>query len=200
LTHEFLRAIIIVFRKFNLKEVKRASHKTASESTFENMAKATNERLSGIKEILAHYPAKRGSLIPTLQDIQEKFGYLSEETVEVMEQLMGISANEIYGVATFYSQFRFSPPGKHTIRVCEGTACHVRGGQQILKEVEQSLSIKAGERTTDGRFDLERVACLGCCALAPVVVVDSKVHAKMTVKKIPSILSQYGGQKDREGK
>jgi NADH-quinone oxidoreductase subunit E len=164
------------------------------------MAKAANERLSEIKKILARYPAKRGSVIPILQDVQEKFGYLSEEAVEEMERLMGVSANEIYGVATFYSQFRFSPPGKHTIRVCEGTACHVRGGQQILREVEQRLSIKAGEMTADGEFGLERVACLGCCALAPVVVVDGKVHAEMTVKKIPSILSQYRGKKDNKGK
>ena len=151
--------------------------------------------LSGIEDILKRYPANRGSLIPVLQDIQENFGYLSEEAVEELAQLMDMSANEIYGVATFYTQFRFNPPGQHSIQSCQGTACHVRGGQQILKELEQRLGITAGQTTADGRFDIERLACLGCCALAPVVAVDGKVHARMTAKKIPSLLSQYPGKK-----
>ncbi|MGD8501239.1 MAG: NADH-quinone oxidoreductase subunit NuoE, partial [Phycisphaerales bacterium] len=154
-------------------------------------------RLSRIEDILKKHPANRGSLIPVLQDIQEDFGYLSEEAVGELERLMGISANEIYGVATFYTQFRFSPPGQHTIQSCQGTACHVRGGRQILTELEQRLGVTAGQTTADGKFDLERVACIGCCALAPVVAVDGKVHAQMTVKKIPSVLSQYGDKKDR---
>jgi NADH-quinone oxidoreductase subunit E len=158
------------------------------------------EGLSGIKDILKRHPANRGSLIPVLQDIQEDFGYLSEEALEELARLMDISANEIYGVATFYTQFRFNPPGQHTIQSCQGTACHVRGGQQILKELEHRLEITAGQTTVDGRFDLERLACLGCCALAPVVAVDGKVHARMTAKKIPSMLSQYGGEKSRAGK
>ena len=160
------------------------------------MIRPAKENLSEIKGILAKYPEARGSLIPILQDIQEKFGYLSEEAVEELERLMDISANEIYGVATFYAQFRFSPPGRHTILSCQGTACHVRGGWKILQELQQHLGIRAGQTTADGQFDLERVACLGCCALAPVVSIDSKVHAQMTSKKIPSVLSQYTG---REG-
>lgn len=157
-------------------------------------------RLSKIKAILERYPANRGSLIPVLQDIQEDFGYLSEDTVEELARLMGVSANEIYGVATFYTQFRFNPPGQRRIQSCQGTACHVRGGQRILKELEQRLGITAGQTTTDGMFDLERLACLGCCALAPVVAVDGKVHARMTTKKIPSVLSQYGDKKSRARK
>lgn len=160
------------------------------------MARQTKGHLSEIAKILARYPANRASLIPALQDIQQQFGYLSEEAVEEVGRLMDVSANEIYGVATFYTQFRFSPPGEHTIRVCEGTACHVRGGQQILKEVERRLGIGAGQTTEDGRFDIERVACLGCCALSPVVTVDGRVYAKMTAKKIPSLLSKYAGKKD----
>ena len=159
------------------------------------MKKTAEEHLSRIRDIFKRHPANRGSLIPILQDIQEDFGYLSEETVEGLARLMDISANEIYGVATFYTQFRFNPPGQHSIRSCQGTACHVRGGQQILKELEQRLGITAGQTTTDGRFDLERLACLGCCALAPVVAVDGKVHARMTAKKIPSLLSQYPDKK-----
>ena len=157
------------------------------------------ENLSKIADISAKYPANRGSLIPILQDVQEKFGYLSEASVEELGRLMGISTNEIYAVATFYTQFRFSPPGQHRIQSCQGTACHVRGGHQLLTELEQRLGITAGQTTTDGKFDLERVACLGCCALAPVVSVDGKVHAQMTAKKIPSIISQYAdeGNNDR---
>ena len=154
--------------------------------------------MSGIKDILDRHPASRGSLIPVLQDVQEAFGYLSEEAVEELARLTGISANEIYGVATFYTQFRFSPPGRHRIQSCQGTACHVRGGRKILDELEKRLGITAGQSTGDGQFDLERVACLGCCALAPVVAVDGKVHAQVTAKKIPSVLSQYDGRKGME--
>ncbi len=162
------------------------------------MNKPVKEKLSEISEILARYPANRGSLIPILQDIQEKYGYLSEEVLAELEQLTGISANEIYGVATFYTQFRFRPPGEHTVCVCQGTACHVRGGHQILAQFEQRLGTKAGETTANGKFELARVACLGCCALAPVVMVDGKVYAAVTAKKIPAILSQYGGKGDNE--
>jgi NADH-quinone oxidoreductase subunit E len=162
------------------------------------MTEPPESQLSKITAILERYPAARGSLIPVLQDIQEDFGYLSEESVEELARLMDISANEIYGVATFYTQFRFNPPGRHTIQSCQGTACHVRGGHQILNDLEQRLGITAGQTTEDGQFDLERVACLGCCALAPVVAIDHKVHAQVTTKKIPSILSQYVDKKGRE--
>lgn len=154
--------------------------------------------MSGIKDIFERHPANRGSLIPVLQDVQEDFGYLSEEAVEELARLMEISANEIYGVATFYTQFRFSPPGRHRIQSCQGTACHVRGGRQILNELEQRLGITAGRTTEDGQFDLERVACVGCCALAPVVTVDGKVYAQVTAKKIPSVLSQYDNKEGME--
>ena len=162
------------------------------------MIRKVEERLSGLKDILERHPANRGSLIPVLQDVQEAFGYLSEEAIEELARLMGISANEIYGVATFYTQFRFNPPGRHTVQSCQGTACHVRGGRKILDELEQRLGITVGQTTEDGQFDLERVACLGCCALAPVVAVDGKVYARMTAKKIPSVLSQYDGKKSME--
>lgn len=152
--------------------------------------------MSRIKDILKKHPADRGSLIPVLQDVQEDLGYLSEEAVEELAGLMDISSNEIYGVATFYTQFRFSPPGRHSIQSCQGTACHVRGGWQILNELEQRLGITSGQTTADGQFDLQRVACIGCCALAPVVTVDGKVFAQVTAKKIPSVLSKYD---DKEG-
>lgn len=162
------------------------------------MVKAEEQGLSQVRTILERYSAERSNLIPVLQDIQEEIGYLSDEAVKEVERHTGISANEIYGVATFYTQFRFSPPGEHTIVSCQGTACHVRGGQQILKELEKRLGITAGKTTSDGKFDLERVACLGCCALAPVVAVDGKVHAQMSAKKVPQVLARYDRKENTE--
>jgi NADH-quinone oxidoreductase subunit E len=168
--------------------------------TAEDMAKAIKDTRSEIKNILSQHSVERSSLIPVLQDIQAKFGYLAVDAVQELENLTDISANEIYGVATFYAQFRFSPPGEHTIQVCLGTACHVRGGRQILREIEQRLKITAGQVTKDGKFDLQRVACLGCCALAPVVTVDGKVHAQMTTKKVPELLAKYSDRKAQNRK
>jgi NADH-quinone oxidoreductase subunit E len=101
-----------------------------------------------------------------------------------------MSENEIYGVATFYAQFRFHPPGQHHIKVCLGTACHVKGGEQILVMAKQRLGVDTGETTADGKYDLDRVACLGCCALAPVVAFDDKIHSQMSVLKILRILDE----------
>jgi NADH-quinone oxidoreductase subunit E len=151
-----------------------------------------------IRRIVANYPASRESLIPILQETQEEQGYLSPGTVDEIARHTGISANEIYGVATFYSYFRFSPPGEHTILACQGTACHVRGGHQVLRELEERLGIRAGETTADGRFELQRVACVGCCALAPVAVVDGTVHAGVTPKKVRAIVSV--GQQGKENR
>lgn len=163
-----------------------------------NASRPAKKKTSEVEHALSQYSAKGSGLIPSLQNIQKEFGYLPTEAIDELGDSTGISANEIYGVATFYTQFRFNPPGEHTIRVCQGTACHVRGGHQILNKVEQRLKIKAGQTTEDQKFDLERVACVGCCALAPVVVVDNKVHAQMTVKKISSVLSQYEGRPSKK--
>jgi len=162
------------------------------------MVKVEEQELSKIRSILDRHGVERGNLIPVLQDIQEAIGYLSDEALKEVERHTGISANEIYGVATFYTQFRFSPPGEHTIVSCQGTACHVRGGQQILRELERRLGVTAGKTTSDGKFDLERVACLGCCALAPVVAVDGKVHAQMSAKKVPQVLARYDNKENTE--
>lgn len=159
-----------------------------------NSCKVGQESSSALEGILQRYPANEANLIPALQDIQDHFGFLPEHAIDQLSAHKGTSVNEIYGVATFYTQFRFNPPGEHTIRVCQGTACHVRLGQYVLAEIEKQLGIKAGQTTADGRFDLERVACLGCCALAPVMMVDDKVHARVSAKKIGSILSQYAGR------
>lgn len=145
--------------------------------------------------LLGHSPG-RENLIPILQEIQERDGFLSEAALHALASTIGVSENEIYGVATFYAQFSFQPPADHTIRVCQGTACHVRGGHQLLHDFEERLQIKAGEVTADRAFGLERVACVGCCALAPVVLIDDKVHAQATLKSLRRIFSKLRGKAD----
>lgn len=160
------------------------------------MATTQTVDTAGVAEIVARYPSNRGSLIPILQDVQDRYGYLPEAAMDDLAQRLGLSPNEVYGVATFYTQFRFQPPGEHNIQVCQGTACHVRGGAEILQEFEHRLGVEAGDTTPDGRFDLRRVACLGCCALSPVVSVDGHVFAEVTRAKVPGILAKYRGKKE----
>jgi NADH-quinone oxidoreductase subunit E len=138
-------------------------------------------------ELHRHAP-DRESLIPILQGIQKQLGYISPEALEAVARYLRMSENEIYGVATFYAQFRFARPGQRVVRVCRGTACHVSGSQQILDEVSQRLGIRAGETTADGKFSLECIACFGSCALAPVVVVDEVLYGRMTPRKVKPLL------------
>jgi len=145
----------------------------------------------GISAIRQEFKGEREELIPVLQRVQEQDGYLRQDAIRSISRWMKISENEIYGVATFYAQFRFHPPGEHHIKICLGTACHVKGGEQILVMAQQRLNIKTGETTADGKYDLDRVACLGCCALAPVVAFDDKIHSQMSVLKIQGILDEH---------
>jgi NADH-quinone oxidoreductase subunit E len=148
-----------------------------------------------LTEILAKYPrGDRGYLIPILQEVQESHGYVSPDVIDEIGAFTGVSPGEIFGVASFYAHFRFTKPGKHTIKVCRGTACHVRGSERILELVERELKVKAGQTTGDELFSLERIACFGCCALAPVVVVDKDVHGRMSSTKARRLLTQYGGR------
>jgi NADH-quinone oxidoreductase subunit E len=142
-------------------------------------------------EIFSGYSGDEGDLIPLLQRVQEKTGYLMDESICRVSRFLKISENQIYGVASFYSQFRFTPPGRNSINVCLGTACHVKGGQIISEAVERELDILPGETTEDRKFDLQRVACLGCCALAPVVQVNDDIYSNMTVIRLKEILDGY---------
>lgn len=142
-------------------------------------------------EVLAPFEGQIGATVPLLQKVQEKFGYLPPEAMPEVARFLGTSVNDIFGVATFYAQFRFTRPGRHTIKVCLGTACHVRGGQRILERIQDDLSVQAGAVTEDYRFGLERVACFGCCALAPVVVIDDTVFSKVTPTKTRDIVALY---------
>jgi NADH-quinone oxidoreductase subunit E len=141
--------------------------------------------------IFAGFRGQEGDLIPLLQRVQAHSGYISPQAVEEISRFLRISENQIFGVASFYSQFRFTPPGRHHIKVCLGTACHVRGGQVLLDALQRNMEIVPGQTTADKRFDLERVACLGCCALAPVMQVDGDIYSRMTVIRLGSILEKY---------
>jgi len=141
--------------------------------------------------ILEEYPGARGDLIPMLQAIQDAHGFLSPDAIRQVARKLRLSDNEVHGVASFYAQFRFTPPGEHHLHVCMGTACHVRGGQKLLDILEHDLGISEGETTPDERYDLNRVACLGCCALAPVVKLDDEVHSQLTVSGLRKVLDDH---------
>lgn len=144
-----------------------------------------------IARIVAEYGGEKGALIPILQKVQERYGYLSEEAVSRIAKLCRLSESEVFGVASFYAQFYFTRRGRHSIKVCLGTACHVRGGERIFDELKRELGVESGGTTEDNRFSLERVACFGSCALAPVVVIDKDVYGRMTVSRAKEILEQY---------
>ena len=143
------------------------------------------ERLS---QILLSYQGKEDELIPLLQQVQQVFGYLPELAMKGVAKFLKLPESTVFGVSTFYAQFKLVPTGRNVIRVCRGTACHVRGGARILREVEKHLGIKPGESTPDLEYCLETVACFGACALAPVMVVNGKVHGRMTKAMVKDIL------------
>jgi NADH-quinone oxidoreductase subunit E len=135
---------------------------------------------------------ERSHLIPLLQKVQERLGYLPESVLRRLAGFLNLPEVEVYAVASFYHQFRLHPPGEHQIKVCMGTACHLMGGQRILDWFQRRLGVGEGETTPDRRFTLERVACVGCCALAPVVVVDEKVEGKVSPTRADGILLSLG--------
>ena len=152
-----------------------------------NLPKATKIDL---KAILSPYKGKEEELIPILQAVQNKLGYLSNESLLKVAEFTGVPESKVYGVATFYAQFKFVPMGKNHISVCMGTACHVRGASNILEDLKHKLGIKEGECTKDRKYSLETVACIGCCGLSPCIMVNKKVEAKMTPEKVTHLLSE----------
>ena len=142
-----------------------------------------------IEAILQRHPqAGRELLIPILQEVQEAQGYLSRDAVMRIGEHLNLPSSKIYGVATFYNQFRFQAPGKYHIQVCRGTACHVKGSRRLLEMVMKDVKLKPGETSPDGMFSLEVVACMGACGLSPVVNVNGEFHAKVTPRKLTKIL------------
>ena len=145
-----------------------------------------------------HQPG-RDSLIPILQEVQDGLGFLSKEAVVEIGRHLNLPTSKIYGVATFYNQFRFEPKGRFHIQICRGTACHVKGSAALLETLKRALKIKSGQTTRDGLFSLEEVACIGACGLAPVIAIDGEFHARVTPERVPQILEEYR-QKALEGK
>ena len=154
--------------------------------------------LEQIKTDLAEIGNDRSKLIPILQLVQQKLTYLPGKAIHLVADHLAIPSSEVYGVATFYNQFRFNPPGKNPVKVCLGTACHVKGGDIILENFERKLQIKEGETTPDREFSVDRVACVGCCALAPVTVVGETVYGHMQPSKVEGLVLRTRIEKEMQ--
>ncbi|MBE9568984.1 MAG: NADH-quinone oxidoreductase subunit NuoE [Proteobacteria bacterium] len=146
---------------------------------------------AAIDTIIDRYQDEEGILIQVLLDVQHEYSWLPQEALKRISDRLGIAFSEVYRVASFYKAMSLTPRGYHLIRVCLGTACHVRGAPRILDKVEQALKIKAGETTQDMKFTVERVNCLGCCALGPVMVIDGEAHGNLVPAKVEEILTEY---------
>lgn len=142
-----------------------------------------------LKDLASH--EGKSALIPMLQKVQANLGFVPRDAIRFISEILGISVSEVYGVATFYNQFRLNPVGKHIIKVCRGTACHVKGSGQLLSLLENELGIKVGETTKDKVFSLEAVACLGACSIAPVIMIDDKFFGHLSAEDLPKILAHY---------
>jgi len=152
------------------------------------------------KRILNRFGRKKRNLIPILQRVQAKLGYLPREAMLEIAEFLNIPAVDVYGVVTFYNQFRLNPPGKHSIRVCLGTACHMKGGYITLDAWKRRLDIDRGQTTSDREFDLDTVACVGCCVMAPVTVVDDKPEGKVEPTKVDGILLAFERERGKKNK
>lgn len=155
---------------------------------------------SDIEDILAAHPdARRDALIPILQEVQEKHGYLSKDAIVQIGSHLRLPASKIYGVATFYNQFRFQPLGRFHVQVCRGTACHVKGSSNVLETLRQELGVDAGQTSRDGAFSLEVVACIGACGLAPVITVNGEFYADMTSAKVRALVEELRESAEEHG-
>ncbi|MBW2664208.1 MAG: NADH-quinone oxidoreductase subunit NuoE [Deltaproteobacteria bacterium] len=157
------------------------------------------DKAAAIKICESMSPVKQDDLIPILQEVQAEYGYLPREILMEVSEHTGIDASVIYGVVTFYEQFHLEPHGRHTIRCCRGTACHVKGGQSVIQGVKRTLGINEGETTEDMLFTFETVACLGACALAPVMVIDGVYYGKMTSRRAKAVISSLSSNQEESG-
>jgi NADH-quinone oxidoreductase subunit E len=147
--------------------------------------------LRHVDRIISKYQGEEGTLIQVLLDVQNEYNWLPEGALRRVSEQLGVAFSEVYRTASFYKALSLTPRGRHVIRMCMGTACHVRGGPRILDKIEQTLKIRAGETTPDMKFTLERVNCLGCCALGPVMVIDGEAHGNLVAAKVEKILNGY---------
>ncbi len=153
---------------------------------------------SKIESLIKKHSTERKALLPILRDIQAEYNYLPQEALILVSESLNIPLIDIVGVATFYRAFSLEPRGKHTVTVCLGTACHVRGGPKVLEEFERKLNITTGHTTEDKRFTLETVNCFGCCAIGPVVVVNKDYYSEINIRKVDSILKKYRKKKTEQ--
>lgn len=158
-----------------------------SEITFEG----TPEQEAALRSCIEKNRGEAGALMPVLHEAQNIYGYLPVEVQTLIAEELGVPLAEVYGVATFYSQFSLNPKGKHKVSVCLGTACYVKGSDKILEAVEKELGISCGECTADRKFSIDSCRCVGACGLAPVMIVDDEVYGKLNVKEVPDILEKY---------
>ena len=149
---------------------------------------------AALRKVLKRHGTDRSDLIPIIQDAQDAIGYLPEDMLQDVAGHLNIPEAQVYGVVTFYAQFHLTPQGKHRVRVCRGTACHVRGSGRIRRLVERKLGIKEGDTTDDRLFTYETVACVGCCALSPVMMIDDKYFGRITAEKAEAVLDDYIAQ------
>jgi NADH:ubiquinone oxidoreductase subunit E len=151
-----------------------------------------------LETIFTKYEGKRENVIPILQKVQEEYTYLPEDLMAEIAAYTRIPASDLYGVATFYAQFRFEPTGENIISVCRGTACHVRGAPRIFEEITDQLDLEGEGTTEDMKYTVETVACVGCCALAPVMTINEEVHGDMTKKKVQKLIQKEGKTNGKE--
>jgi len=175
---------------------RKATLASGEVSTAEEQAKTKN----ATRRTLSRFGKKRRNLIPILQKVQGRLGYLPREAMLEIAEFLGIPEVDVYGVVTFYNQFRLNPPGRHSIRVCLGTACHMKGGYITLDAWKRRLDIDRGETTPDREFDLDTVACVGCCVMAPVTVVNDKPEGKVEPTRVDGILLSFERERKRKGK
>ncbi len=152
----------------------------------------TDDHVEVVDEVAREYAGRRGALIPLLQKVQSRIGYLSIDAMERIAERAGVPAAQVFGVATFYSQFRLAPVGRHIVKVCHGTACHVQGALAITEAITNELGVEGEGTTADGEFTIESVACLGCCSLAPVIMVDEDTFGRLTPDEARKIVKNYG--------
>jgi NADH-quinone oxidoreductase subunit E len=162
------------------------------------MSEETEAVVRETRRLLKKFGRGRENLVPILQKIQSTMGYIPRQAMIEAAEFLGIPEMEVFGVVTFYNQFRLNPPGKHSIRVCLGTACHMKGGYIVLASWKRRLGIDAGQTTPDREFDIDTVACVGCCAMAPVTVVDDQVEGKTSPTRVDGILLGYQIEKEKE--
>jgi NADH-quinone oxidoreductase subunit E len=151
----------------------------------------TQERTRSVEEVIAKHPKSREHLISILQEVQEEYGYLSRDSINRISEYLGLPSSKIFGVATFYNQFRLYAPGRIQIAMCRGTACHVKGSLNLLDTCRQLLGIEVGQTTKDGLFSLETVACLGCCSIAPAMMVNGKFFGRLDKQKVEYLIDAW---------